>query len=312
MTNSVPPHSIAVANAPVSYGAFEVTVGKDPYVPDGINVLDSVASAGYAGIDLGPVGFLGSVDQLPERLASRGLGLAGGYLEFPFTDRFALGQLLPELEAMLDIFDAVASGTGGPRPRPTIADAGSEERRAHPGWGVRKPETGYDAHHWRKFSEGLTRVVELCRERDYEPTFHHETGTFVESPAEIARVLEISDVGLCLDTGHLLIGGGDPVEAITSWGSRINQVHLKDATLSAFAEIVQDGGSTTDIWVREVFPALGRGDVDIPGVVSELTAIGYQGWIVVEQDILPRSSARLHRAAADQRANRAYLHEQGV
>ena len=83
---------IAVANAPVSYGAFEITVGHDPNVPDGISVLDQVAAAGYAGIDLGPVGYLGSGTRLGELLAERGLGLAGGYLELPYADHDALEQ----------------------------------------------------------------------------------------------------------------------------------------------------------------------------------------------------------------------------
>ena len=72
-----PPGAIAVANAPVSYGAFEVTVGHDPNVPDGVSVLDQVAEAGYAGIDLGPAGYLGTGERLGELLAERGLGLAG-------------------------------------------------------------------------------------------------------------------------------------------------------------------------------------------------------------------------------------------
>jgi hypothetical protein len=78
--------AIAVANAPVSYGAFEVTVGHDPNVPDGLSVLDQVAEAGYAGIDLGPAGYLGPAEVLGERLAERGLGLAGAYLELPYAD----------------------------------------------------------------------------------------------------------------------------------------------------------------------------------------------------------------------------------
>src|SRR5690349_10785482 len=69
------PGTIAVANAPVSYGAFEVTVGHDPNVPNGTEVLDQVAEAGYAGIDLGPVGYLGSGERLGGLLAERGLGL---------------------------------------------------------------------------------------------------------------------------------------------------------------------------------------------------------------------------------------------
>src|SRR5271169_6443843 len=100
---------ITVANAPISYGAFELTVGIDPNVPDAEMILDEVAGAGYAGIDLGPVGYLGDGPVLAQRLASRQLGLAGAYLEFPFSDPVALEALYPELDAMLDTFDAVRS-----------------------------------------------------------------------------------------------------------------------------------------------------------------------------------------------------------
>ena len=100
--------AIVVANAPVSYGAFELTVGIDPNVPDGVGVLDEVAAAGYAGIDLGPVGFLGGDTELGERLATRKLGLAGAYLELPYADREALDRTLPALDAIFDVFDAAA------------------------------------------------------------------------------------------------------------------------------------------------------------------------------------------------------------
>ena len=115
--------AIAVANAPVSYGAFELTVGHDPDVPDGITVLDQVAAAGYAGIDLGPVGYLGSGERLGELLAERGLGLAGAYVELPYAEHDALERTLPELDAILDVFDAVRSYLPGLPPRPTLAVA---------------------------------------------------------------------------------------------------------------------------------------------------------------------------------------------
>jgi inosose dehydratase len=212
--------SIVVANAPVSYGAFELTVGIDPDTPDGVHVLDEVTAAGYAGIDLGPVGYLGSGAELGERLAARGLGLAGGYLELPYTDADALAAILPDLDALLDAFDAAAPASGPPsrpRPRPTIADAGSPARRARPGRSHADPSVGLDAAGWQRFATGLQSVLIRCRDRGYEPTFHHETGTFVEAPWEIERMLELTDVGLCLDTGHLLIGGGDPVACLVSW-----------------------------------------------------------------------------------------------
>ena len=126
------PAAIAVANAPVSYGAFEITVGHDPNVPDGVSVLDQVAEAGYTGIDLGPAGYLGTGERLGELLAERGLGLAGAYLELPYADADALDEALPSLDELLSIFDAVGAYLPGPPPRPTLADAGSQERRSLP------------------------------------------------------------------------------------------------------------------------------------------------------------------------------------
>ena len=108
MTND---NGIIVANAPVSYGAFEVTIGFDPNVPDGDDILDQVSAAGYGGIDLGPVGYLGTTEDLGAKLAKRGLGLAGAYLELPYADPELLEKTLPELDAMLDIFDSIKSLT---------------------------------------------------------------------------------------------------------------------------------------------------------------------------------------------------------
>jgi len=312
MTPPAASHGIAIANAPISYGAFEVTVGIDPHVPDGLAILDEVAAAGYAGIDLGPVGYLGKGEDLGKRLGDRGLGLAGAYLEFPFADPEALRALLPELDAMLDTFDAAVPHINGPRPRPTIADNGAEHRRIAPGSGIRNPASGHDEAGWDDFGVGLRLVVERCRARGYEPTFHHETGTYVESPAEIERVLSLSDVGLCLDTGHFLIGGGKPIEMLRKWSERINHIHIKDADLKKFERVVADGEPTTAIWSREVFPVLGAGDLDADAFIDTLLEVGYQGWLVVEQDILPRTSERFHQAIVDQRSNRAFLAAHGL
>ncbi|HUA40104.1 MAG TPA: TIM barrel protein [Streptosporangiaceae bacterium] len=303
---------IAVANAPVSYGAFEITVGHDPNVPDGLSVLDQVAAAGYAGIDLGPVGYLGSGAQLGELLAERGLGLAGAYLELPYADPDALEQVLPDLDALLDTFDAVQPYLTGPPPRPTLADNGSKARRERPGRAAADRSAGLTAEQWRQFGAGLTRVVARCRDRGYEPTFHPETGTYVEAPWEIERVLDVSDVGLCLETGHMMLGGGDPAAMLQAFAARINHVHLKDAVLTVMQGIVDDDAPVTEIWSREAFCPLGNGDLDVQAILDGLRTLGFRGWLVVEQDILPRTAERFARAADDQRYNRGYLAERGL
>ena len=305
-------NQIAVANAPVSYGAFEVTVGCDPSVPDGVSVLDQVAEAGYAGIDLGPVGYLGPADRLGELLAERGLGLAGGYLELPYADPDALQQAMPALDELLSTFDAVRGYLPGPLPRPTLADNGSPERRSRPGRSVTQPSLGLDVAGWRRFADGLARVTGRCRDRGYEPTFHPETGTYVEAPWEIEQVLARSDIGLCLETGHMMLGGGDPVAMLRDWGDRVNHVHLKDAVRSVMTGIVADDAPATDIWVREAFCALGDGDLDVNAVLDLLGSMSFGGWLVVEQDILPRSPERFAQAAAEQRHNRAFLTARGL
>jgi inosose dehydratase len=300
---------IVIANAPVSFGAFEITVGIDPAVPDGVAVLDAVQAAGYGGIDLGPVGYLGTGAALAERLAARNLGLAGGYLELPFSEPDRLAAMLPELDALLDTFDAVA-GIGTLPPKPTLADQGSERRRANPGKSQDDPAWGLDDAGWDRFASGLEQVVERCRNRGYEPTFHNETGTFVEAPWEISRMLAMTSIGLCLDTGHLMLGGGDPLGGLRAWGPRINHLHIKDARVSVIADIVREAAPAVEIWRRGAFCALGTGDVDVEAVLAWVRD-HFHGWLVVEQDILPDPAADPGRPAADQAANLRFLEARG-
>lgn len=291
---------IVVANAPVSYGAFELTVGIDPDVPAGTDVLDAVAAAGYAGIDLGPVGYLGGTSDLGPRLAARGLGLAGAFVELAFDDAAGLRAGLAQLDAVLDLFDAVRPHVPGPPPRPTLAAVAVAAR------------VELDEASWQRFGQGLDHAVARCRQRGYEPTFHAEVGTAVQSPAEIERVLALSDVGLCLETGHMLLAGADLLEALERWAARINHVHLKDARMDVMRTMIADGAPLSDIWEREAFCALGEGDVDLAAVLQALRATGYEGWLVVEQDVLPRDPNRRARAVRDQKANREYLVANGV
>ena len=301
---------LAIANAPVSYGAFEITVGVYPNVPDAITLLDAVASAGYEGIDLGPLGYLGSGDELAERLGSRSLALAGGYIELPFTEPEKLREALPTLDGLLDVFDAVPEGRV--KGRPTLADAGSPERAAYPGRAALDHSVGLDESGWRNFADGLARAVERCRERGYDPTFHHHTATYIEAVWEIERLLELSDVGVTLDTGHLLLGRGDPVKAVRAWAGRINHVHLKDARQDVLDAIVADRAPVMDIWTRRAFCRLGDGDVAIDEVLDALRETGYSGWLVVEQDMIPNEDEPVELAAAEQAQNREYLRARGL
>jgi inosose dehydratase len=300
--------SVFVANAPISYGAFELTVGVDPAVPDPVELLDLVRAAGYVGIDLGPVGYLGQGDELGQRLSERDLGLAGGYLELPFSEPDRLDAALAELDALLDVFDRVPHQPLAPKP--TLADAGSAVRRRSIGRSAGDPAFGFDAAAWGRFAAGVALVLDRCRGRGYEPTLHPEAGTHIEAEWEIDRALELTDIGLCLETGHQLVGGGDALATLWRWGARINHVHVKDASAAIVAGVVAAGESVEEIWKRRAFCPLGTGDVAVAAILAELRQQGYRGWLVVEQDIMPGPDdpAQAHRY---QVANRELLRAHG-
>jgi inosose dehydratase len=296
---------IRVANAPCSYGAFEITVGKLPNVPGAVEVLSSMAAAGYEGTELGPPGYLGEGDALRSRLDASGLELVGGYVPIRFSEPERLHDDLPGLEATLDAFDAVGAGQA----KPVFADGGSPARAARPGAAASDRTVGLDEDGWRRFAEGVARAAELSRSRGYEPTFHHHTATYVEAPWEIERMLESTDVGLLLDTGHLALGGGDPVQGLRDWGDRINHLHVKDYKRSVLESVIADRADMQEAWRRRVFCELGTGDVDLEAFFAELRSSGYSGWLVVEQDLIPAPDEDASGAIEAQARNRRWLED---
>jgi inosose dehydratase len=294
---------IRVANAPCSYGAFEITVGRLPNVPDALDVLRSMHDAGYAGTELGPPGYLGGHDELRGRLEENALELVGGYIPIRFSEPARLDEDLRGLHETLDDFDAA----GAAEARPVFADGGSPERAARPGAAATDHSVGLDDAGWRRFADGVARAADAARSRGYEPTFHHHTATYVEAPWEIERMLELTDLGLLLDTGHLALGGGDPVQGLRDWRERIDHLHVKDYRRSILDGVIADRAGMEEAWRRRVFCELGSGDVDLPAFFSELSASGYSGWLVVEQDLIPAPDEDEREAIEAQARNRRWL-----
>jgi inosose dehydratase len=108
-----------------------------------------------------------------------------------------------------------------------------------------------------------------------------------------------------------LLGRGDPLRALRDWSARINHIHLKDARIATLEEIVAESAPVEEIWRRKAFCALGDGDIDVEQVLQAIADIGYAGWLVVEQDVLPDPS-HPDQPAIDQRRNREYLRAHGL
>jgi inosose dehydratase len=295
-----------VANAPLSYGAFEMTVGTDFPVPDPDRVLAEIAAAGYTGTDLGPPGYLGTPQQLGERLAAHGLELVGGFVPIAFSKRKQWYSGFEGLDWTLDLFDAA----GAKNAHPVLCDAGGPERLENPGRGGEDITLRLNDHRWATLVDGIHRAEERARERGYVPVFHHHTSSYVEGVPEIERLLVSTDVPLLLDSGHILVAGGDPLTALADWGDRIAAVHVKDVRLDVLAGVKAERADTLTAWERGLFCALGEGDVDLAAFCRALDERRYDGWVVVEQDrMLSDLDGSLDAAVAEQVANRAWLRE---
>jgi inosose dehydratase len=278
-----------------------VTVGVYPNVPGPDALLAEMAAAGYEGTELGPPGYLGEGDELRARLERHGLALTGGWCPVRFSEPEHLADDLASLSRTLDLFDAAGASDA----RPVFGDGGSDERRASPGRG--EPEL--DDAGWARWAEGVRRAADAAHARGYEPTLHPHTSTFVESPREIERAVELTDVGLLVDTGHLLLGGSDPLEVLRRFGDRVNYVHVKDVRLDVVRRVVDERADVLEGWRRGMFCELGAGDVDLPAFFDALRAAGYDGWVVVEQDRIPRPDEELRESAEAQVRNREWLRE---
>jgi inosose dehydratase len=296
--------SLRVANAPLSYGAFEMTVGVFPNVPGPDELLAEMASAGYEGTELGPPGYLGEGEALRARLERHGLELTGGWNSVRFSEPEHWDADLADLARGLELFRAAGAGQDA---RPVLGDGGSPARTANPGRGAEDRSLGLDDAGWRRLAEGVARAEELVRSHGYEPTFHPHTSTYVEARWEIERLLELTDVGILIDTGHLLAGGTDPIEALRDWGDRANYVHIKDVRMDVLRGVIADRAGALEAWRRGIFCELGAGDVDLEAFFEALGASGYAGWICVEQDRILRDDEELSESAEAQVRNREWL-----
>ncbi len=248
------------------------------------SVLDEMVSAGYAGTELGPWDFLPTDPrQLASELSRRNLSLISAFVPI------ALAQ--PErhkegIESALATARLLASCGASVL---VLADAMDERRMAIAG-AVVEERDGLGDRQWEVAARLLEGIARELKALGLRAAFHHHAGTYIETPAEIDRLLSSTDpslLGLCLDTGHYLYGGGDPVELARTHAARIWHLHLKDISGKVLDQVRRDSIGFLDAVSRGVFCELGAGSVDLLGVIRGLQAGGYDGWAVFEQDVDP-------------------------
>ena len=256
-----------VAAAPISWGVCEVPGwGR---VLDTATVLGEMAELGITATELGPPGYLPeSPTELTGMLDQHGLRLVGGFLAVPLHDQVEKSVAEAERSAALlaraggDVLVlAAATGLDGYDERPEL--------------------TG---DQWRTLIDTAERIAHAAEGHGLSTVLHPHVGTHVERAHEIENFLTDSSLPLCLDTGHMLIGGADPVDIARRWASRIGHVHLKDVRLDLAARVASGELAYTEAVHQGIYVPLGDGDVDIAAIVGHLDAAGYDGWYVLEQD----------------------------
>jgi inosose dehydratase len=257
-----------VASAPISWGICEVP-GWGAMLPTP-RVLSEMAGFGFTATELGAPGFLPTEpDEVKAELAGFGMTLLGGFTPVVLHDPAQRQATIDSATATAKLFQR-AGGT-------KFVSAVVQDMD----WSVPRALSPDEQRH---MTQMFGIIDDICAEHGLEQVLHAHVLTLVETKDDVNRVLDTCDVRWCLDTGHLAIGGVDPVEFAKEAMERVGHVHLKDVRLDMVPSVLSREVTLMNAVQGGLFTPLGQGDVDIAGVIQVLEARGYQGWYVIEQD----------------------------
>lgn len=297
---------LRVGNAPCSWGTIEHVPGaRVGYT----QMLDELADTGYEGTELGDWGFMPTdPEQLTDELERRHLTMIGSWVTVRLTDAASHEAGVQHALEVARLLAAV----GGEWCTVNIGDDHSSAPHRARYAGRIRAEHGLDREGWETLVRGVHRVAEAVRgETGLRTCLHPHGATYVETPAEVDTFLDRTDpdlVGIILDTGHYMLGGGDPVAAMRRYRERVWLVHFKDFDPQVVERARTEGWAYDRMVGEQVFPELGQGAVDFPAFIDAVREAGYRGWTVVEQDVLPGKGTPRESAAR----NRDYLRSVGL
>lgn len=281
-----------IAAAPISWGVCEVPGWGHQMAP--VRVLQEMQDLGFAATEFGPEGFLPAEPEAKAVLLEKyGMRAVGGFVPVVLHD--GAQDPLPVIEAELKGFIAAGAGTL------VLAAATGVD-----GYDAARPQLDEDG--WATLFGNIRRIQEAASAAGIAVALHPHAGTMVETQDDLDRVLAGTDVAICFDTGHMLIGGIDPVAFARQHAGRVSHAHLKDVSLAA-ARQVQAGEKTYyDAVVDGLYRPLGQGDIDIRAIVLSLAEAGFDGWYVLEQDnVVQAEPATGAGPIGDARASLDYL-----
>ena len=260
---------LKIAGAPISWGVCEAPNWGHQMGP--ARVLREMADLGLGATEFGPLGFL-PVD--PENrarvLKEHGMEAIGGF--FPIVLHKADHDPMPEVLQELKSYKAA-----GAYKMVLAANTGIE------GYDEKRPEL--DEAGWQIMFDNLNKIRAACEAQGVDAVLHPHVGTMVETEADIMKVLHGSTIMFCLDTGHMYIGGCDPVAFSAKHADRVGHVHMKDTNHDVAIQVRNGERTYYEGMTNGLYAPLGQGDIDMKAIVKNLVAAGYDGWFVLEQDL---------------------------
>lgn len=260
-----------IAGAPISWGVCEAPGWG--FQMEAERVLREAAGLGLTAVEAGPDGFLPpDPEKMSGLLSGHGLELVGGFVPAVLHRPEARDPELASVERQARLFAAAGASV--------LVLAADTDQEGY------EESAGLSDNEWEELFETLAMVEEIGARHGLSVVLHPHYGTEIESPEQVQRFLEGCDTALCLDTGHSMVGGGDPVELAESAAGRIRHVHLKDVDQSLTERVVA-GTLDYEKAVRDgLYRPLGDGDVDVRRVLEVMDGAGFDGWYVLEQDIM--------------------------
>lgn len=257
-----------VGSAPISWGVCEVP-GWGAQLPVE-RVLSEMQHVGLTATELGSIGYLPTdAAELRELLDRYGLRLTGGFVALTIADPDRIDDTLDHARADADLLAA-----GGADYFVTCAVSDVDD------WA--RPDVS-DSQ-WSIMVDQIAQIDEICAERGLRQVFHPHVDSLVETEYEIERLLESSGVDFVLETGHMMIGGFDPLAFAQDHADRIGVVHLKDVDVELIAPLNNDELTLMEAVQAGLFPSLGAGGAPLAGAIAALERSGYDGWYIIEQD----------------------------
>jgi inosose dehydratase len=271
--------SVQLATSPVTWG---VDFADRPTNPPWEQVLDEIQQSGVQALELGPVGYLPEdAVVLRDALGSRGLRAVGSFIFDDLHEPTVANEILDTARRACRV---IAAAQGDVL---VIIDRPGPDRVSTAGRSA--VATRLSPERWAAMLDLTERVAAVAREFGLRPVFHPHAGGYVEFEDEIERLIEDTDLNLCLDTGHCAYARIDPVAAIKAFEARLTHVHLKDVNADVLSRIGAEG---LDFWTaieQGIFCPLGEGVVDVGAVLETLDQQGYRGYATIEQDRVPGS-----------------------